>query len=171
MFLALLQICLISESGFQFEIDRGPLIEVVASSTVTDDEDKSSYGGGLRLSYSFANKKDFFFSFELSGSAQRFELKEPSLFGRTAKDQTKYYGLGNIMLYEFYNPMAFRFAAGGGVEKRLSKYSAVIEYRGGLGYYLNSHLGFYGDIVGRNIFRKSETSIPIELSLSFQQIF
>ena len=155
-------------SSFEYEIDRGLMLEIKAGGTITDSSDNGALAGGARLSYSLANKKDFYLTSEFDFSYQSFKYE---LAGQSDKYKTKQIAELNLVVYELFNPYAIRAAVGGGTERRLSKFSPLVDYRVGLGYYLSPDWGIYGDSLGRYIFRQGKDSVALELDLSVQYIF
>lgn len=152
---------LITQSA-NFEIDRGPLIELKLASTFLDEMDGSSVSGGLRLSYSFANIEDAYISMEIETTYDR-------VFDENIK--SRWNGGLNFVFYELYTPYAFRFSLGGLVERRAQQYSLGLQYRFGLGYYFHSNWGLFLDYAVRNLARDNDLNIPNEISLAVQYIF
>lgn len=169
MVLGILALALITVSEpYEFEIDRGPILEVKAGSAVTDAADKSSLATGARLGYSFANFSDRFITGEIEFTFQYYKIDGISGNNPYRK---KYSGDAFISFYENYNPFAFRASLGGGIERRLSKNNPQASYRFGLGHYWNSDFGVFADMLGRYIFRDNDNSFGLELSIATQYIF
>lgn len=154
-----------SIQSYDFELDRGLSLETQVVGSVSDDLDDEAAGALARASYSFANIRDAYFSFEAEFIYHN--VFEDPLGQRISK---YLYG-GNIVFYETYNPYAFRFAAGGGVERRRSVNHLMISYRGGLGFYLNPEWSLFGDITNRYLLRSDNWDSHLELSLGLQHIF
>lgn len=170
MQLAILFWSITALSTYQFEIDRGPFVEVKATSTFQDTTDNGSLGGGLKAGYLFTNTKDFFFTFEVDTDWNSFE-REATLADPTKKRESKWILTGAVALYEFYNPFAFRVAAGGGIERRMGDISPLIEGRAGLGYYWTRQWAVYADLINRYLFRDDDQSYGVALSASLQHVF
>jgi hypothetical protein len=152
-------------SPYPFEVSRGLAMEPVIGSTFSDKLDAASLSGGLRLSYFRPDETDAFFTPEVQF------LSQTVLTGKQATPLQKWTGDLSLALYEIYNPYVFRLAGGGGAEYRESSYSFLAYYRGGLGRFFNSDVGFFIDFGQRQIFRKSKRSFPMELTTSLIWIF
>ena len=157
-----------SISSYDFEIDRGPMLEVKTESQFSDKEDQLSYGAGVRLGYSLANIQDFFLTADLDFSFLRF--KREKRLDPSEETNTKYSVSALVTAYEFYNPFSFRLSGGAGLERRLSRYSPLAEYRLGLGYYFSPDWAVYVEGRGQSIFRSSNTSFNFGAGLSLQYI-
>lgn len=155
------------QSPYAFEIDRGFVIEPVVGMTVVDKEDRTGYSSGLRLSWLNPDQTDAVFTGELQALYQVVPT------GKTySTPRHRLWVDGLLAFYEFYHPWALRVLGGPSVEFReTSGKSFGLAYRIGGGYYFSSGFGVFMDFGGRAILRKSNTSMPYDLSASAQFIF
>ena len=153
---------IIIQNPFPFEVNRGFSIEPLVGYSLLDKNDDSAVAVGARLSYLFTSASDAFFTVEASSEWQRIRKSNRETNSRLFFD-------GMIMAYEIYNPWAMRVGGGGGMERRLSQWNPLINYRLGIGRYFSSRIGVFGDLVGRFV-KRVEWANPLEFSLSLQVI-
>lgn len=162
---------LLTSSPYPYEIDRGLSLEIKGGALVRDSSDDLATATGLRASYFLTNVSDAFLSLEAEMTFF-YELDELRDRNGSSRNRKKYAGNLNLLAMEIYNPMAWRLAVGGGVERRISRISPTFDYRFGLGYFMSKDWGLWGDATGHMYFRKgSRTDQALELSLSLQHVF
>jgi len=153
---------IIIQTPFPFEVKRGFSVEPLVGYSLLDKNDDSALGAGARVSYLFTSSTDAFVTIEAGSDWQRI-LKSDR------ETNTRVLFEGMVMAYEIYNPWAMRVGGGGGMERRLSQWNPLINYRLGVGRYLSSRIGIFGDLVGRFV-KRVEWANPLEFTLSFQII-
>jgi len=164
--IGVLSLCLVfvTTAPYEFEVTSRGFVESKLGSGLLDRRDDISLATGARGGFSVFADRDTMITLEGDYSFHWFRSSDAR--AASNKFYQKHYLTGSVGFYEFFNPYAFRLALGSGMERRLDRSSALIEYRGGLGYFLNSRLGFFGDITGRYVFRKRDHSSQMEGSLS-----
>src|SRR5437764_485226 len=99
-------------SPFPFEINSGLSLEPNVGVFANDRTDDSALAGGLRISAIVTNATDALVTFEIAGGSRHL------FTGEGERPQTFWQGTAALAVYEFFNPAALRFLAGGGVERR-----------------------------------------------------
>lgn len=166
----LLAFALVS-SPYPFEIQTGFAFEPTAGYLFNDKVDDSKAVGGVQLSYLLSTPADAIITSEIQfTSATAFDSERDATGDKSYTMKSDYLFETGFVFYEIYNPVAFRFATGGGVELRKTA-SLNLYYRAGLGTYLTKALGFYADLGGRMIFRAESVSQPLQLGVSAQVLF
>jgi hypothetical protein len=170
------------QAPYEFEIDRGPTLELRGGASLADTDDDESWLTGVRLSYSFLDITDSYWTAEIDFNAQR-ATSEVSF-----KDEAKYQLDGNLVFYETFNPAAFRAAVGLGVERRgfrqatgdrVIRYRPSGNYRIGLGWFFSPNFALFGDFSQKAVMNRRKSKIfdgaqfsqSLEVTLSVQTVF
>ncbi len=179
-----------TRTPYKFEIDAGPILEFKGGGSFYDSDDAQSVNSGVRLSWSFMDITDSYLSAEIEFTYSRaFEDKQivnqSTLY---EVNKNKYLGSANLVFVEAFNPMAYRLAIGGGVERReligptgtkVQRYRPTGNLRLGLGGFVSKDIGIFFDYSIVSILNRSERkmfsgfnlSTNQDLSLSLQAIF
>lgn len=151
---------LLTQAPFPFEVNRGFSLEPFGAFSSLDSDDAEGYSFGGRASYVFADQTDAFFTGEISSAWVR----------SLDAGRNKILMEAQVLAYEIYNPWAMRVGLGAGAERRLSEWNPLGVYRIGLGHYVTSRVGIFGDFMGR-VIKREKWRNPLEVSVSVQTIW